>query len=36
MHRASASLTVVAVEKPTMRPRPIPDDVKKKLLLYAG
>ena len=35
-HRASASLTVVAVEKPEMRPRPIPDDVKEKLLLYAG
>ena len=36
MHRASSSLTVVAVEKPTMKPRPIPDEVRAKLSLYAG
>jgi YbgC/YbaW family acyl-CoA thioester hydrolase len=35
-HRASGSLTVVSVDKPTMTPRPIPDDVRAKLLLYAG
>jgi YbgC/YbaW family acyl-CoA thioester hydrolase len=35
-HRASGSLTVVSVDKPTMKPRPIPDDVRAKLALYAG
>jgi YbgC/YbaW family acyl-CoA thioester hydrolase len=35
-HRASGSLTVVSVDKPTMKPRPIPDDVRTKLALYAG
>jgi 4-hydroxybenzoyl-CoA thioesterase len=35
-HRASGSLTVVSVDKPTMKPRPVPDDVRAKLLLYAG
>jgi acyl-CoA thioester hydrolase len=35
-HRASGSLTVVSVNKPEMKPRPIPDDVKAKLSLYAG
>ena len=34
-HRASGTLTVVAVDKATMRPRPIPDEVKKMLSLYA-
>jgi hypothetical protein len=35
-HRASGSLTVVSVDKPTMRPRPIPDEVRAKLVPYAG
>lgn len=35
-HRATGSLTVVSVDKPTMMPRKIPDDVREKLLLYAG
>ena len=35
-HRASGSLTVVSVDKPTMKPRPIPDDVRAMLSLYAG
>jgi YbgC/YbaW family acyl-CoA thioester hydrolase len=35
-HRASGSLTVVSVDKPTMRPRPIPDDVRARLSLHAG
>jgi acyl-CoA thioester hydrolase len=34
-HRASGSLTVVSVDKATMTTRPIPDDVKAKLQLYA-
>ena len=34
-HRASGSLTVVSVDKPTMTPRPIPEDVKAKLSLHA-
>jgi acyl-CoA thioester hydrolase len=36
VHRASGSLTVVSVDKATMKPRPIPDDVREKLALYAG
>lgn len=36
VHRATGSLTVVSVDKPTMLPRKIPDDVREKLLLYAG
>ena len=36
VHRASGSLTVVSVDKPTMKPRSIPDEVKEKLALYAG
>src|SRR5580704_5716952 len=36
VHRASGSLTVVSVDKPTMKPRPIPDDVRAKLALYSG
>jgi YbgC/YbaW family acyl-CoA thioester hydrolase len=35
-HRASGSLTVVSVDKPKMKPRPIPDEVRAKLSLYAG
>ena len=35
-HRATGSLTVVSVDKPTMKPRQIPDDVREKLSLYAG
>jgi YbgC/YbaW family acyl-CoA thioester hydrolase len=35
-HRASGSLTVVSVDKPTMRPRPIPDEVRAKLSLHAA
>jgi YbgC/YbaW family acyl-CoA thioester hydrolase len=35
-HRASGSLTVVSVDKPTMKPRRIPDDVREKLALYSG
>ncbi|MGH7656364.1 MAG: acyl-CoA thioesterase [Gemmatimonadaceae bacterium] len=35
-HRATGSLTVVSVDKPTMMPRKIPDDVREKLLRYAG
>ena len=35
VHRASGTLTVVSVDKPTMTPRPIPDDVKAKFSLYA-
>ncbi len=34
VHRASGTLTVVAVDKPTMKPKPIPDDVRKMLSLY--
>jgi YbgC/YbaW family acyl-CoA thioester hydrolase len=36
LHRASASLTVVSVHKPTMTPAPIPGEVKERLALYAG
>jgi acyl-CoA thioester hydrolase len=36
VHRASGSLTCVCVDKPTMRPKPLPDDVKEQLSLYAG
>ena len=36
VHRASGSLTVVSVEKPSMKPKPIPADVKAKLSLHAG
>ncbi len=36
VHRASGSLTVVSVDKPTMKPKRIPDDVRAKLALYAG
>ena len=35
-HRASGTLTVVSVEKPSMKPKAIPDDVKAKLSLHAG
>ena len=35
-HRATGSLTVVSVDKPTMQPRRIPDEVREKLLLYSG
>jgi YbgC/YbaW family acyl-CoA thioester hydrolase len=34
-HRASGTLTVVSVDRPTMTPRPIPDAVKAKLALHA-
>ena len=33
-HRASGELTVVAVDKPVMRPKPIPADVKAALSRY--
>lgn len=33
-HRATGSLTVVTVDKPTMTPRPLPDDVKAALSAY--
>ena len=36
VHRASGSLTVVCVDKPSMKPQPIPDEVRAKLSLYAG
>ena len=36
VHRASGTLTVVSVEKPSMKPKPIPDDVRAKLSLHAG
>lgn len=36
LHRASGTLTVVSVEKPSMKPKPIPGDVKEKLSLHAG
>lgn len=35
-HRATGSLTVVSVDKPTMKPRRIPDEVREKLLAYSG
>jgi YbgC/YbaW family acyl-CoA thioester hydrolase len=35
-HRASGSLTVVSVDKPTMKPRRIPDDVRAMLSVYTG
>ena len=35
-HRATGSLTVVSVDRPTMTPRKIPDDVRGMLSLYAG
>jgi acyl-CoA thioester hydrolase len=35
-HRASGSLTCVSVDKPTMKPVPIPADVKERLSLYSG
>ena len=34
-HRASGTLTVVSVDKATMKPKPIPDEVKQMLSLYA-
>ena len=34
-HRASGSLTVVCVERESMRPRPLPDDVKALLVRFA-
>ena len=33
-HRATGSLTVVSVDKPTMRTRPLPEDVKLALSAY--
>ena len=36
VHRASGSLTVVSVDKPSMKPKPIPADVKAKLSLHTG
>jgi acyl-CoA thioesterase FadM len=36
VHRASGSLTVVSVDKETMRPKPIPDDVKELLSRFAA
>ena len=36
LHRASGSLTVVSVDKDSMIPRPIPDDVKKMLQRFAA
>jgi YbgC/YbaW family acyl-CoA thioester hydrolase len=36
MHRASGSLTVVSVDKETMRPKPIPDDVKQLLARFSA
>ena len=35
-HRASGSLTVVAVERDVMRPRPIPDEVRQMLQRFAA
>ena len=35
VHRASGSLTVVAVDKPTMKPKRLPDEVRKMLSVYA-
>ena len=35
VHRATASLTVVSVDKPTMTPTPLPDDVRRALSGYA-
>jgi YbgC/YbaW family acyl-CoA thioester hydrolase len=35
-HRASGSLTVVSVERESMRPRPLPDDVRASLARFAG
>jgi acyl-CoA thioesterase FadM len=35
-HRASASLTVVSVERESMRPRPLPEDVKAILARFAA
>jgi 4-hydroxybenzoyl-CoA thioesterase len=34
VHRASGSLTVVAVDKPTMKPKAIPDEVRAALANY--
>jgi acyl-CoA thioester hydrolase len=34
VHRASGELTVVAVDKPTMKPKPIPADVRERLAPY--
>ena len=36
VHRASGSLTVVSVERDAMRPKPIPEDVKKLLSRFAA
>lgn len=36
VHRASGSLTVVSVERDSMTPRPIPDDVKSLLARFAA
>ncbi len=36
VHRASGTLTIVSVDKPTMKPKRIPDDVRAKLSLYSG
>ena len=36
LHRASGSLTVVSVDRESMRPRPIPDDVKTMLAKFAA
>lgn len=35
-HRASGSLTVVSVERESMRPRPLPEDVKTTLARFAA
>jgi YbgC/YbaW family acyl-CoA thioester hydrolase len=35
-HRASGSLTVVSVERESMTPRPLPEDVKEVLARFAG
>lgn len=36
LHRASGSLTVVSVDRETMRPKPVPDDVKRLLARFAA
>ncbi len=36
VHRASGTLVVVSVDKPTMTPRPVPDALRAILSLYAG
>lgn len=35
LHRASGSLTVVSVDRDTMRPKPIPEDVRRQLAMFS-